>query len=100
MALPSRCQAGAAARTGDTCVSRWAPRAAGDEAHGQVAARQPGGGLHEVRAMVEVDLDVLALADSGTLRPRVRELHSSTALQASEVVDHSHRQQAAAIPDP
>src|SRR5438128_7969657 len=36
----------------------------GDEAHGQVEARQPGGGLHEVREMVEVDLDVLALADS------------------------------------
>src|SRR5439155_21174236 len=36
----------------------------GDETYGQVEARQPGGGLHEVREVVEVDLDVLALADS------------------------------------
>src|SRR5438309_4018047 len=34
-----------------------------DEAHGQVEAREPGGGLHEVGEVVEVDLDVLALAD-------------------------------------
>src|SRR5712691_10222589 len=30
---------------------------------GKVEAREPGGGLHEVREVVEVDLDVLALAD-------------------------------------
>src|SRR2546426_8162949 len=35
----------------------------GDEAHGQVEAREPGGGLHEMGEVVEVELDVLALAD-------------------------------------
>src|SRR5215472_8517806 len=35
----------------------------GDEAYGEIEARQPRRGLHQVREMLEVDLDVLALAD-------------------------------------
>src|SRR5215472_16112886 len=35
----------------------------GDEAHGKIEARQPRRGLHQMREKLEVDLDVLALAD-------------------------------------
>src|SRR5262245_56686069 len=35
----------------------------GDEPHGDVEAGQPGGGLHQMREVVQIDLDVLALAD-------------------------------------
>src|SRR5262245_61200529 len=35
-----------------------------DEAHREIQARQPRGGLHQVAQMLEIELDVLALADS------------------------------------
>src|SRR5207248_8411158 len=35
-----------------------------DEAHGQIEAREPRRGLHEMREVLEVDLDVLAAPDA------------------------------------
>src|SRR6185295_17162072 len=36
----------------------------GDKPHGQIEARQPSRRLHEVRQVLEIDRDVLALADA------------------------------------